>query len=65
MARKRRLPYDCFACGKRFRNAQGVRAHRRTCRYPRLKRQGEAQAAASAWDRHSSWKTTGAAQPGG
>ena len=46
MARKSRLPYDCFACGKRFKNAQAVRGHRRHCRYPRLKRQAEAQAAA-------------------
>ena len=46
MARKRRLPYDCFTCGKRFKTAQGVRGHRRHCRYPRLKRQAEAEAAA-------------------
>jgi hypothetical protein len=36
MARKRRLPFDCFTCGKRFENAQAVRGHRRHCRYPRL-----------------------------
>jgi hypothetical protein len=46
MARKRRLPYDCFACGKRFKSAQAVRGHRRHCRYPRLKREAEAEAAA-------------------
>ena len=45
MARKRRLPYECFTCGQRFKNAQAVRGHRRHCRYPRLKRQAEAQAA--------------------
>ena len=46
MARKRRLPFDCFTCGKCFKNAQAVRGHRRHCRYPRLKREAEAQAAA-------------------
>lgn len=46
MARKSRLPYECYSCGKRFRSAQAVRGHRRHCRYPRLKRQAEAQAAA-------------------
>jgi len=46
MARKRPLPYDCFTCGKRFRNAQGVRGHLRHCRYPRLRREADAQAAA-------------------
>jgi hypothetical protein len=46
MARKSRLPYECYSCGKRFKNAQGVRGHRRHCRYPRLRREAEAQAAA-------------------
>lgn len=45
MARKPRLPYECFSCGKRFQGAQAVRGHRRHCRYPRLKRQAEAQVA--------------------
>ena len=45
MARKRRLPYECYSCGKCFKSAQAVRGHRRHCRYPRLKRQAEAQAA--------------------
>jgi len=45
MARTSRLPFDCFTCGKRFKNAQAVRGHRRHCRYPRLKREAEAQAA--------------------
>ena len=44
MARKPRLAYECFSCGKRFKSAQAVRGHRRHCRYPRLKRQAEAQA---------------------
>lgn len=39
-----RLPFECYACGKRFRNAQAVRGHRRHCRYPRLRRQAEAEA---------------------
>jgi hypothetical protein len=46
MARKRRFPYTCFTCGKRFRNAQAVRGHRRHCRDLRLTRQAEAQAGA-------------------
>jgi len=46
MARKSRLPYDCFACGKCFKSAQAVRGHRRHCRYPRLKREAESQAGA-------------------
>lgn len=63
MARKRRLPYDCFACGMRFKNAQAVRGHRRHCRYPRLQRQAEAQAgsepgASTAQHRSGSGSTT-------
>ena len=46
MARKSRLPYECYSCGKCFKSAQAVRGHRRHCRYPRLKRQAEAQAGA-------------------
>ena len=45
MARKPRLPYECFSCGKRFKSAQGVRGHRRHCRYPRQRKQAEAEAA--------------------
>ena len=46
MARKRRLPYECYSCGKRFKSAQAVRGHRRHCRYPRLRREAETEAAA-------------------
>lgn len=46
MARKSRLPYECYSCGTRFKSAQAVRGHRRHCRYPRLKRQAEAEAEA-------------------
>ena len=43
MARKRRLPFDYFMCGRRFKNAQAVRGHRRHFRYPRLRREAEAE----------------------
>ena len=46
MARKRRLPFDCFACGKCFKSAQAVRGHCRHCRDARLTRQAQAEAAA-------------------
>ena len=46
MARKRRLPFDCFACGKCFQSAQAVRGHRRHCRDARLTRQAQAEAVA-------------------
>lgn len=42
MAQKHRLPFGCFACGKRFKNAQAVRGHCRHCRDARLNRQAEA-----------------------
>jgi hypothetical protein len=41
MARKRRLPFDCFTCGKCFKNAQAVRAHLRHCTYSRQRAQAE------------------------
>jgi hypothetical protein len=61
MARKRRLPFDCFACGKCFKSAQAVRGHRRHCRYPRLRREAEAQAGAQpepSTGQHRSGSTT-------
>ena len=61
MPRQSRLPYECYSCGRRFRNAQAVRGHRRHCQYPRLRREAEARAGAQPelpTAQHSSGSTT-------
>ena len=46
MARKKRLPYKCDDCGRRFKNAQAVRGHLLHCPAAKRRRQAEAQAEA-------------------
>ena len=46
MARKKRLPYKCNDCGRRFKNAQSVRGHLLHCPAAKRRRQAEAQAEA-------------------
>ena len=46
MARKKRLPYKCGDCGRRFKNAQAVRGHLLHCPAAKRRRQAEAQAEA-------------------
>ena len=43
MARKKRLPYKCNDCGRRFKNAQSVRGHLLHCPAAKRRRQAEAQ----------------------